>query len=181
MYVLCYYTISFVLRSNSIGYWWSCLVFFSLCEYSNKPGPTPGHLLPLPSAVAREAEERPSLKRKLLEATDSSGLAKKLVFDWSYYLYGPACSLLVSCTACCILIPFVCLPRTSPMEKEDGRSRRRSTEDMRAQDTDTHTDGRVCVRLCLFFSDVSFPLSNPQWWYWRRRRRVSGRRIGRDT
>ncbi|CAG7827280.1 unnamed protein product, partial [Allacma fusca] len=51
--------------------------------FSNKPGPTPGHLLPLPTTVSREPEERPSLKRKLLEATDTSGsgLVKKLVFD----------------------------------------------------------------------------------------------------
>lgn len=50
--------------------------------FSNKPGPTPGHLLPLPSNVNRiPQEEKPSLKRKLLEATDTTGvLVKKLVF-----------------------------------------------------------------------------------------------------
>ncbi|ODM97546.1 Cyclin-dependent kinase 7 [Orchesella cincta] len=50
--------------------------------FSNKPGPTPGHLLPLPSNVVRQQEEKPSLKRKLLEATDTSNsnLVKKLVF-----------------------------------------------------------------------------------------------------
>lgn len=54
---------------------------FFVVFHSNKPGPTPGHLLPLPSTITREPEDRPSLKRKLLEATDGSGLAKKLVFD----------------------------------------------------------------------------------------------------
>ncbi|CAL8099126.1 unnamed protein product [Orchesella dallaii] len=50
--------------------------------FSNKPGPTPGHLLPLPSNVVKQQEEKPSLKRKLLEATDTtnSNLVKKLVF-----------------------------------------------------------------------------------------------------
>jgi len=50
--------------------------------FSNKPGPTPGHLLPLPSNVVKQQEEKPSLKRKLLEATDptNSSLVKKLVF-----------------------------------------------------------------------------------------------------
>jgi len=48
---------------------------------SNKPGPTPPHLLPLPSTIARVPEEKPSLKRKLLEASDSTGLlVKKLIF-----------------------------------------------------------------------------------------------------
>lgn len=50
--------------------------------FSNKPGPTPGHLLPLPSNVNRAVpDDKPSLKRKLLEATDTTGLlVKKLVF-----------------------------------------------------------------------------------------------------
>jgi len=48
--------------------------------FSSHPPPTPGHLLPLPSNVIKEFEERPSLKRKLLDATDTSGLAKRLIF-----------------------------------------------------------------------------------------------------
>lgn len=48
--------------------------------FSNKPGPTPGEQLPLPSNVVKQIEEKPSLKRKLLEATDSTGLVKRLIF-----------------------------------------------------------------------------------------------------
>jgi cyclin-dependent kinase 7 len=51
--------------------------------FSNQPGPTPGHLLPLPSNVKRDMEEQPSLKRKLLEATADSNtqpMVKRLVF-----------------------------------------------------------------------------------------------------
>jgi len=48
--------------------------------FSNKPAPTVGPSLPLPKNVLKEKEEKPSLKRKLLEATDNSNLVKRLVF-----------------------------------------------------------------------------------------------------
>ncbi|XP_069679877.1 cyclin-dependent kinase 7 isoform X2 [Periplaneta americana] len=49
--------------------------------FSNKPAPTQGPQLPLPSSIRRVNEpERPSLKRKLLEATDGASHTKRLVF-----------------------------------------------------------------------------------------------------
>ena len=48
----------------------------------NKPAPTPGPLLPMPSSLTQdtEAEIVPGSKRKLREGLETSGLAKKLVF-----------------------------------------------------------------------------------------------------
>ncbi|OAD54226.1 Cyclin-dependent kinase 7 [Eufriesea mexicana] len=48
--------------------------------FSNKPAPTPGPRLPLPTSVKRQPEEKPSLKRKLLESMDGASLAKRLQF-----------------------------------------------------------------------------------------------------
>jgi len=54
--------------------------------FSNKPAPTPGHLLPKlskPADVNREADLKPTLKRKLKDTESASGNAtpvKKLVF-----------------------------------------------------------------------------------------------------
>ncbi|KAG7197981.1 hypothetical protein KM043_016210 [Ampulex compressa] len=48
--------------------------------FSNKPAPTPGPKLPLPTSVKRQPEEKPSLKRKLLESMDGASLAKRLQF-----------------------------------------------------------------------------------------------------
>ena len=48
--------------------------------FSNKPAPTPGLRLPLPTSVKRQPEEKPSLKRKLLESMDGASLAKRLQF-----------------------------------------------------------------------------------------------------
>ncbi|KAL6435710.1 hypothetical protein ACFW04_005541 [Cataglyphis niger] len=48
--------------------------------FSNKPAPTPGPKLPLPTTIKRQREERPSLKRKLLESTEGASLAKRLQF-----------------------------------------------------------------------------------------------------
>lgn len=49
--------------------------------FSNKPAPTPGDKLPLPSTLAQKvADERPSLKRKLLDAGDGPTKPKKLQF-----------------------------------------------------------------------------------------------------
>ena len=68
------------------------LTFFSFSFFSNSPGPTPAHLLPLPTCVTKkEPEEKTekSLKRKLLEATlgdngNGSGVSavvKRLVYE----------------------------------------------------------------------------------------------------
>jgi hypothetical protein len=46
--------------------------------FSNKPAPSAGSSLPLPSSVAKKEQERPN-KRKLFEA-ESNPFAKKLVF-----------------------------------------------------------------------------------------------------
>jgi hypothetical protein len=46
--------------------------------FTNKPAPSAGSSLPLPSSVAKKEQERPN-KRKLLES-DSNLFAKKLVF-----------------------------------------------------------------------------------------------------
>lgn len=48
--------------------------------FSNKPAPTPGSKLPLPTTIKRQREERPSLKRKLLESIEGASLAKRLQF-----------------------------------------------------------------------------------------------------
>jgi len=46
--------------------------------FSNKPAPSAGSSLPLPSSVAKREQERPN-KRKLYE-NDSNPFAKKLLF-----------------------------------------------------------------------------------------------------
>lgn len=52
-----------------------------MAYFSNKPAPTPGDKLPLPSNLAQKiADERPSLKRKLLDAGDGATKPKKLQF-----------------------------------------------------------------------------------------------------
>lgn len=48
--------------------------------FSNKPAPTTGPKLPLPTTIQRQREERPSLKRKLLESMEGASLAKRLQF-----------------------------------------------------------------------------------------------------
>ncbi|XP_076767005.1 cyclin-dependent kinase 7 [Xylocopa sonorina] len=48
--------------------------------FSNKPAPTSGPRLPLPTSVKRQPEEKPNLKRKLLESMDGASLAKRLQF-----------------------------------------------------------------------------------------------------
>lgn len=49
--------------------------------FSNKPAPTPGEKLPLPSSFTQKlADERPSLKRKLLDAGEGGTKPKKLQF-----------------------------------------------------------------------------------------------------
>lgn len=48
--------------------------------FTNKPCPTPGNKLPLPTCIKRKPDSKPSLKRKLLESIDGPSLAKKLQF-----------------------------------------------------------------------------------------------------
>lgn len=59
----------------------SCDQALQMPYFSNKPPPTPGPKLPLPNTIMkREPEEKPSLKRKLLESLDGGSLAKRLQF-----------------------------------------------------------------------------------------------------
>lgn len=52
-----------------------------MAYFSNKPAPTPGDKLPLPSTLIQKvADERPSLKRKLLDAGEGATKPKKLQF-----------------------------------------------------------------------------------------------------
>lgn len=48
--------------------------------FSNKPAPTPGDKLPLPVSIRRMPDNKPSLKRKLIELADGGSLAKRLQF-----------------------------------------------------------------------------------------------------
>ncbi|CAD6211765.1 GSCOCG00003820001-RA-CDS [Cotesia congregata] len=58
----------------------TCSQALQMPFFSNKPAPTPGDKLPLPISVRRLKENRPSLKRKLLENIDGGTLAKRLQF-----------------------------------------------------------------------------------------------------
>ncbi|XP_074113327.1 cyclin-dependent kinase 7 [Cotesia typhae] len=58
----------------------TCSQALQMLFFSNKPAPTPGEKLPLPISVRRLKENRPSLKRKLLENIDGGTLAKRLQF-----------------------------------------------------------------------------------------------------
>ena len=52
-----------------------------MAYFSNKPYPSPGSELPLPSSIRESAEaERAGSKRKLRDNLGGSGLVKKLVF-----------------------------------------------------------------------------------------------------
>lgn len=58
----------------------SCTDLLQMPYFSNKPAPTIGPKLPLPSSIKKE-EEKPSLKRKILEAADGApSLSKRLMF-----------------------------------------------------------------------------------------------------
>ncbi|XP_014238985.1 cyclin-dependent kinase 7 [Trichogramma pretiosum] len=48
--------------------------------FSNNPPPTVKSKLPVPNAIKKQPEEKPSLKRKLLESSDGASLAKRLQF-----------------------------------------------------------------------------------------------------
>lgn len=59
----------------------SCDQALQMPYFSNKPAPTPGEKLPLPMSIRQQPEEKPSLKRKLLESMEGgASLAKRLQF-----------------------------------------------------------------------------------------------------
>ncbi|KAJ3629092.1 hypothetical protein MTP99_013513 [Tenebrio molitor] len=57
-----------------------CAKCLSMPFFSNKPAPTVGSKLPLPQNIRKTEVERPSLKRKLLDAADGGSLSKRLLF-----------------------------------------------------------------------------------------------------
>jgi len=64
-----------------------CTAALKLPYFSNRPPPTPGPMLPMPSSLSNDDENSsndlhvlPGSKRKLREGLETSGLAKKLVF-----------------------------------------------------------------------------------------------------
>lgn len=57
-----------------------CTEALQMEYFSNKPAPTVGSKLPLPSNYSKAEIEKPSLKRKLLENIDGGTLAKRLQF-----------------------------------------------------------------------------------------------------
>ncbi|XP_026463823.1 cyclin-dependent kinase 7 isoform X1 [Ctenocephalides felis] len=58
----------------------NCTEILKMSYFSNKPAPTIGSKLPLPSSFDKIQEDKPSLKRKMLENIDGGTLAKKLQF-----------------------------------------------------------------------------------------------------
>lgn len=48
--------------------------------FSNKPAPTVGSKLPLPQNIRKTKDDKPSLKRKLLDAAEGGTLSKRLFF-----------------------------------------------------------------------------------------------------
>lgn len=62
----------------------SCTEALEMPYFTNKPTPTIGHRLPMPTSLTQKvAEEKPSLKRKLIESIEGGGggtLPKKLQF-----------------------------------------------------------------------------------------------------
>ena len=64
-----------------------CTAALKLDYFSNRPPPTPGPMLPMPSSLSNDDDNSgtdmhvlPGSKRKLREGLETSGLAKKLVF-----------------------------------------------------------------------------------------------------
>jgi cyclin-dependent kinase 7 len=59
----------------------TCTEALKMPYFSNKPAPTPGPKLPMPSSFTQKmADEKPSLKRKLLESLEGGTLPKRLQF-----------------------------------------------------------------------------------------------------
>ncbi|XP_063627279.1 cyclin-dependent kinase 7 isoform X1 [Cydia splendana] len=57
-----------------------CTQALHMPYFSNKPAPTVGNKLPMPSSFTRIETEKPTLKRKLLDSIDGGSLPKKLLF-----------------------------------------------------------------------------------------------------
>lgn len=59
----------------------SCTEALDMPYFSNKPAPTVGNKLPMPSSLVQKvADEKPSLKRKLIDSIEGGTLPKKLQF-----------------------------------------------------------------------------------------------------
>ncbi|XP_061400055.1 cyclin-dependent kinase 7 [Musca vetustissima] len=58
----------------------NCTEALEMPYFRNKPAPTLGHKLPLPSSNKQNADEKPSLKRKIMDAMEGVGNPKKLIF-----------------------------------------------------------------------------------------------------
>lgn len=58
----------------------TCTEALKMPYFSSKPAPTAGPKLPLPSSLVQKPEEKPNLKRKLLENADGAILPKRLQF-----------------------------------------------------------------------------------------------------
>lgn len=59
----------------------TCTEALQMPYFSNKPAPTVGPKLPMPSSFNKDKDDKPSLKRKLLENMDSGGtIPKRLQF-----------------------------------------------------------------------------------------------------
>lgn len=58
----------------------SCSEALQMPYFSSKPAPTPGLKLPLPSSLMQKVDEKPNLKRKLLENSEGAILPKRLQF-----------------------------------------------------------------------------------------------------
>ncbi|XP_067637243.1 cyclin-dependent kinase 7 [Eurosta solidaginis] len=56
----------------------TCSEALSMKYFSNKPAPSQGHKLPMPSNNKQAVEERPNLKRKLIDALEGGTVPKKL-------------------------------------------------------------------------------------------------------
>ncbi|KAG8227782.1 hypothetical protein J437_LFUL006416 [Ladona fulva] len=58
----------------------TCDAALQMPYFRNKPYPTPGPQLPLPSSIKPRAEEKPNLKRKIFEAAEGALYSKRLIF-----------------------------------------------------------------------------------------------------
>uniref|UniRef100_A0A1A9WIE6 Cyclin-dependent kinase 7 n=1 Tax=Glossina brevipalpis TaxID=37001 RepID=A0A1A9WIE6_9MUSC len=58
----------------------SCKEALTMSYFTNKPSPSLGHKLPMPNTNKQNVDDKPTLKRKLLEAMESGKMPKKLIF-----------------------------------------------------------------------------------------------------
>ncbi|XP_050311741.1 cyclin-dependent kinase 7 [Anthonomus grandis grandis] len=56
----------------------TCTECLKMAFFSNKPAPTVGTKLPLPQNIRKVADEKPSLKRKILDGAEGGTLSKRL-------------------------------------------------------------------------------------------------------